>query len=162
MAKRMSACEWMAIPLPRILLKNFSPSTTWRERRRVREAISHGQSPQIRAAGPRRPLNTTLSALDLTLPASTIGVKGPSGALLPIVIAELRVATARGATGMTRALVHTSRRALTMNLNMPGNRSSKFVCGGKRSQCAPMQPISLLLLKPVCPLEALPHGRATA
>ena len=32
--KKMRTCEWMAIPLPRILLKSFSPSTTWRERRR--------------------------------------------------------------------------------------------------------------------------------
>ena len=31
--------------------------------------------------------------------------------MLPIVIAELRAATARGATGMTRALVHASKRA---------------------------------------------------
>ena len=26
--KKMRTCEWMAIPLPRILLKSFSPSTT--------------------------------------------------------------------------------------------------------------------------------------
>ena len=65
------------------------------------------------------------------MPASTIGVKGPSGALLPIVIAELRVATARGATGMTRALVHTSRRALTMNLNIAWESELEVCVWGK-------------------------------